>query len=208
MIGLIGKKEGMTQVFDEQGRLTPVTVIRVEPNVVVQKKEKEKFGYSSIVLGVGQVKQHRVSKPYAGQFKDGFEPVKTLKEFRDFDLQVSVGDKIGVEIFDKTRYLDVTSMSKGKGFQGVIKRYGFATGPNSHGSKFHRGQGTSGMCTSPGRSFKNTPMAGRTGFEKVTIQNLRIVSIDAEAGVVMVRGSVPGKKDSCVYLKSAVKIER
>ncbi|PIE98397.1 MAG: 50S ribosomal protein L3 [Treponema sp.] len=208
MIGLIGKKVGMTQVFDDAGKLTPVTVIHIDPNVVLEKKDKEKFGYSSVLLGYGEKKAQHVSKPYAGLFKDGVKPVKLMKEFRGFDKDVSVGDKLGVELFGETRYLDVTAMSKGKGFQGVMKRWGYGGGPGAHGSKFHRSAGSTGMCTSPSRTFKNTTMPGRMGFERVTVQNLKIIKIDADLGVLMVAGSVPGKKDAVVYLKSAVKKER
>lgn len=207
MIGLIGKKVGMTQVFDSIGHLMPVTVIKVEPNIVVALKNKEKFGYSSVVLGSGELKEKHVAKPYAGQFGEGIKPVKLLKEFRGFSKEVAVGDKLGLELFEGLSYLDVTAVSKGKGFQGVMKRWGYGGGRASHGSKFHRTAGSTGQCTSPGRSFKNTTMPGRMGADKVTVQNLKIVKIDNELGVVMVRGSVPGKKDAVVFLKSAVKLE-
>jgi len=208
MVGLIGKKIGMTQVFDENGRLTPVTVLHIEPNTVVSIKKNEDFGYGAVVLGVGALKTARVSKVYANQFTEGVAPVRLLKEFRGFDKEVSVGAKVGVEILDTVRYLDVTALSKGKGFQGVVKRWGFGGGRASHGSKFHREPGSTGQCTSPGRSFKNVKMPGHMGVERVTVQNLRIEKIDSELGVVMVRGSVPGKKDAVVFLKSAVKRER
>lgn len=205
MIGLIGKKIGMTQIFNEVGHLMPVTVIQVEPNTVVALKDKEKFGYSSVVLGLGELKEKHTSKPYAGQFSGDIKPLKLLKEFRDFDKEVAVGDKLGVEAFEKVSYLDITAISKGKGFQGVMKRWGYGGGRASHGSKFHREAGSTGHCTTPGRSFKNTTMPGKMGFDKVTVQNLQIVKIDPELGVIMVRGSVPGKKDATVFLKSAVK---
>lgn len=208
MVGLIGKKIGMTQVFDEAGRLTPVTVLQVEPNTVVAVKDEEHFGYDAVVLGAGEVKKNRLSKVYANQFAEGVEPVRLLKEFRGFDREVSVGAKIGVEMFESVRYLDVTAISKGKGFQGVVKRWGFGGGRASHGSKFHREPGSTGQCTSPSRSFKNVKMPGHMGSERVTVQNLKIEKIDSELGVVMVRGSVPGKKDAVVFLKSAVKRER
>jgi large subunit ribosomal protein L3 len=207
MIGLIGKKVGMTQVFDESGYLTPVTVIRVDPNVVVSLKNAEKFGYDAVVLGVDDKKKSRTTKSYAGQFSENIAPKRCLKEFRDFDREVSVGDEIGVEIFEETRFLDVTATSKGKGFQGVMKRWGFHGGRATHGSKFHREPGSTGQCTSPGRSFKNVKMPGRMGRERVTVQNLRIVKVDTELKVVMVRGAVPGKKDCTLVIKSAVKKE-
>lgn len=207
MKGLIAKKVGMTQVFDEDGSLTPVTVIRVEPNKVVALKKKEVFGYDAVVLGLDDMKKSKITKPYAGQFPEGITPKRNLKEFRDFDGEVAVGDEVGLEIFDDTRFLDVTATSKGKGFQGVMKRWGFHGGRASHGSKFHREPGSTGQCTSPGRSFKNTKLPGRMGRERVTVQNLKIVKIDPELKVVMVRGSVPGNKDCTLIIKSAVKKE-
>ena len=201
MVGLIGKKIGMTQLFDDEGRLTPVTVLQVVPNTVVAVKDADHFGYEAVVLGTGELKEGRVSKVYANQFAEGVAPVRLLKE-------VTVGAKIGVEVLESVRYLDITAISKGKGFQGVVKRYGFGGGRASHGSKFHREPGSTGQCTSPGRSFKNVKMPGHMGAERVTVQNLRIEKIDPELGVVMVRGSVPGKKDAVVFLKSAVKRER
>lgn len=207
MIGLIAKKVGMTQVFDENGNLTPVTVIHVEPNTVVALKDKETFGYDAVVMGLDDAKKNHVSKPYAGQFPENIAPKKQLKEFRGFDGEVKVGDQVGVELFESTRYLDVTATSKGKGFQGVVKRWGFHGGRATHGSKFHREPGGTGACTSPGRCFKNVKMPGRTGRERVTVQNLKIVKIDPELKVVMVRGSVPGNKDCSLIIKSAVKKE-
>lgn len=207
MKGLIAKKEGMTQVFDQDGNLTPVTVIRVEPNTVVALKTKETAGYDAVVLGLDDLKESKVSKPYAGQFSNGVTPKKRLKEFRNFDGEVTVGDKVGLELFEDIRYLDVTAMSKGKGFQGVMKRWGFHGGRATHGSKFHREAGSTGMCTSPSRTFKNVKMPGRMGFEKTTVQNLKIVKVDSDLGVVMVRGSVPGNRDCTLIVKSAVKKE-
>jgi len=207
MKGLIAKKVGMTQVFDEDGSLTPVTVIRVEPNKVVALKKKEVFGYDAVVLGLDDMRKSKITKPYAGQFPEGIAPKQNLKEFRDFDGEVAVGDEVGLEIFDEIRFLDVTATSKGKGFQGVMKRWGFHGGRASHGSKFHREPGSTGQCTSPGRSFKNTKLPGRMGRERVTVQNLKIVKIDPELKVVMVRGSVPGNKDCTLIIKSAVKKE-
>ena len=165
MKGLIAKKVGMTQVFDESGNLTPVTVIRVEPNVVVSTRTKENNGYEAVVLGLGDVKASKVNKAYAGQFSENVTPKRILKEFRDFDNEVKVGDQIGLELFEGVRFLDVTATSKGKGFQGVMKRWGFHGGRATHGSKFHREAGGTGMCTTPGHTFKNIKMPGRMGFE-------------------------------------------
>lgn len=205
MKGLIGKKLGMTQVFDESGNLTPVTVIQVEPNTVVATRTKENNGYEAVVLGVGDLKPNKVTKPYAGQFSEGITPKRTLKEFRDFDGEVKIGDQFGVELFDKTRFLDVTANSKGKGFQGVMKRWGFHGGRKTHGSKFHREPGGTGQCTTPGHTFKNTKLPGRMGNVRVTVQNLRIVKIDPELKVILVRGAVPGTRNSTLIVKSAVK---
>lgn len=205
MKGLIGKKLGMTQVFDESGNLTPVTVIQVEPNTVVATRTKENNGYEAVVLGVGELKPNKVTKPYAGQFSEGVTPKRTLKEFRDFDGEVKIGDQFGVELFDKTRFLDVTANSKGKGFQGVMKRWGFHGGRKTHGSKFHREPGGTGQCTTPGHTFKNTKLPGRMGNVRVTVQNLRIVKIDPELKVILVRGAVPGTRNSTLIVKSAVK---
>ena len=205
MKGRIGKKLGMTQVFDESGNLTPVTVIQVEPNTVVATRTKENNGYEAVVLGVGELKPNKVTKPYAGQFSEGITPKRTLKEFRDFDGEVKIGDQFGVELFDKTRFLDVTANSKGKGFQGVMKRWGFHGGRKTHGSKFHREPGGTGQCTTPGHTFKNTKLPGRMGNVRVTVQNLRIVKIDPELKVILVRGAVPGTRNSTLIVKSAVK---
>lgn len=205
MIGLIGTKVGMTQVFDENGNLIPVTVIRIEPNTVVSLKKEEAFGYDAVVLGLDDLKAKHTTKPYAGQFPEGITPKRHLKEFRGFEPEVAVGDQIGVEVFESIRFVDVTATSKGKGFQGVMKRWGFHGGRASHGSKFHREAGGTGHSTTPGRCFKNTKMAGRMGRERVTVQNLRIQKIDPELKVVIVRGSVPGNKDSTLIIKSAVK---
>ena len=145
MKGLIAKKVGMTQVFDESGNLTPVTVIRVDPNTVVATKTKENCGYDAVVLGVDELKNNKVNKAYSGSFPENVSPKRHLKEFRDFEKEVKVGDLIGLELFDGSRFLDVTATSKGKGFQGVMKRWGFHGGRASHGSKFHREAGGTGQ---------------------------------------------------------------
>ncbi|ULQ59312.1 50S ribosomal protein L3 [Brucepastera parasyntrophica] len=207
MVGLIARKVGMTQVFDEGGNLIPVTVIHVEPNTVVSLKKEESFGYNAVVLGLDDLKEDHVAKPYAGQFPEKMVPKRHLKEFRDFEQEVAVGDQVGVEIFESTRFLDVVATSKGKGFQGVMKRWGFHGGRASHGSKFHREPGSTGQCTTPGQSLKNTKMPGRMGRDRVTVQNLRIQKIDPELKVVMVRGAVPGKKNCTLIIRSAVKKE-
>ena len=205
MKGLIAKKVGMTQVFDESGNLIPVTVIRIDPNTVIATRTKERNGYDAVVLGIDDVKESRVTKAYKNQFAENIAPKRTLKEFRDFEKEVKVGDQIGMELFDGIRFLDVTSTSKGKGFQGVMKRWGFHGGRASHGSKFHREAGGTGQSTTPGHTFKNIKMPGRMGSKKVTIQNLQIVKTDADLKVIMVRGAVPGNKDCTLIVKAAVK---
>ena len=205
MKGLIAKKVGMTQVFDENGNLVPVTVIRVEPNTVVATKTQEKCGYDAVVLGLGEMKKDKASKAYANQFPENITPKRQLKEFRDFDGEVKVGDQIGVELFDKVRFIDVTATSKGKGFQGVMKRWSFHGGRATHGSKFHREAGGTGCCTTPGHTLKNIKMPGHMGNERVTVQNLKVVKVDPELKVLMVRGAVPGVKDATLIVKAAVK---
>jgi large subunit ribosomal protein L3 len=205
MKGLIAKKVGMTQVFDENGNLTPVTVIRVEPNTVIATKTEEKFGYNAVLLGLEDLKASKVTKPYAGQFPENVTPKRHLKEFRDFDGEVKVGDQIGVELFDKVRFIDVTATSKGKGFQGVMKRWGFHGGRATHGSKFHREAGGTGCCTTPGHTLKGIKMPGHMGFERVTVQNLKVVKVDPELKVLMVKGAVPGVKNCTLIVKAAVK---
>jgi large subunit ribosomal protein L3 len=208
MIGLIGKKTGMTQVFDETGRLIPVTVIEFAPNVVVGKKTAEKDGYNAVVLGVYDKKKTAVSKPYAGQFPEGVNPTRILREMRDFEKEVAIGDKLGASAFEGIRFVDVSATSKGKGFQGVVKRWHFGGGRNTHGSKFHREPGSTGQSTYPHKTFKNVKLPGHMGAEKVTMQNLKVVRVDAEAGFVLVRGAVPGPRNCDVVVRDAVKKQK
>ncbi len=205
MIGLIGKKIGMTQVFDDSGKLVPGTVIAVEPNTVVGRKTADKDGYDAVVLGWREMKKSHVTKPYAGQFPEGITPKKLVKEFRGFSAAVEVGQSLGVDLLKDTRFVDVMATSKGKGFQGVVKRWGFAGGRNTHGSKFHREPGSTGQSTYPHRTFKNVKLPGRMGGERVTVQNLKIVKIDAESGFIVVRGAVPGHRNCTVFVSTAVK---
>lgn len=205
MVGLIGKKIGMTQVFDVDGELTPVTVIAVEPNVVVASKTEATDGYEAVVLGSVEKKAKAVSKPYAGQFKGDVAPRRHLVEFRNFSKECKVGDSFGVEIFNEMRYVDVIGTSKGKGFQGVMKRHNFKGGRATHGSKFHREAGSTGMAAFPSKVIKGTKMAGRMGGERKTVQNLVVVDIDQEKGFLLVRGAVPGTKNSMVLVRMAKK---
>lgn len=205
MIGVIAEKVGMTQVFDEKGVLTPVTVIKIDGNLVVGQRTLEKNGYSSVVLGYGAVKEQRMIKPVLGQFQEGFEPKKHLKEMRDFELECKAGDVIGIEVFEDADTVDVIGTSKGKGFQGVMKRHNFGGGRKTHGSKFHRAGGSTGQASYPSRVFKNVKMAGRMGGERVTVQNLRVVKVDAENKVLLVAGAVPGVNKSIVMVRKSIK---
>ena len=205
MLGLIGTKIGMTQVFDERGTLTPATVIKIEDNYVVDERTTEKNGYSACVLGAVDMKASRAAKPYAGQFKNGLSPKKFLLEVRDFELECKVGDKLGIETFQDLLFVDVVGTSKGKGFQGVIKRHNFSGGRKTHGSKFHRANGSTGQSAWPSRVSKGTKMPGRMGGENVTVQNLQVVEVDAENGVLIVRGAVPGRRKGMVFVRRAKK---
>jgi large subunit ribosomal protein L3 len=205
MLGLMARKLGMTQVFDETGNLVPVTVVKIEPNVVIAQKTEEKDGYKAVLLGVDELKQGRASKPYAGQFPESISPMRTIREFRDFEKEVAPGDKLGAEILDGIRYVDVIGVSKGKGFQGVVRRWGHGGGRASHGSKFHREPGSTGQATYPHKSFKNVKMPGRMGRERVTVLSLRIIKVDAEKQLVLVQGAVPGVNKGLVVIRAAVK---
>jgi large subunit ribosomal protein L3 len=205
MIGLIGKKIGMTQVFDDGGNLIPVTAIRVEPNVVVGHRTIDKHGYSATVLASLPVKKKRLTKPVAGQFVEGVEPRRIQREVRDFDRELGVGDEVGAEIFEGILFVDVQGLSKGKGYQGVIRRHGFRGGRKTHGSKFHRANGSTGMAAWPSKVHRGTKMPGRMGGDRRTVQNLRLVGVDAERQLLLVRGSVPGTRDSLVIVREARK---
>jgi large subunit ribosomal protein L3 len=205
MLGLMARKVGMTQIFDDEGNLIPVTVLRVDPNTVITRKEKEKDGYEAVILGVGDVKKNKITKPFAGQFSSEIGVKKVVREFRDFEKDVKAGDNLGVELFEGCRYVDVSGVSKGKGFQGVVKRYGFGGGRATHGSKFHREPGSTGQNTFPHRTFKNVKLPGRMGREQVTVLSQRLVKIDAEKNLLMIRGAVPGINKGLVVVRSAVK---
>ncbi|MEM5948722.1 50S ribosomal protein L3 [Spirochaetia bacterium 38H-sp] len=206
MVGLIGKKLGMTQVFGEGGEVTPVTVIKIEDNVVLDKRTADKNGYEAIVLAVSPMKEHRANKPYAGQFKKkGLPVLKVVKEFRCEGVDWEVGSEIGVDFFDDIRYVDVRGVSKGKGYQGVMKRHGFAGGPAAHGSKFHRANGSTGQASYPSKVLKGTKMPGRMGADNVCVQNLKIVSVDKDNKCILVRGAVPGPRKGYVVVTQAKK---
>ncbi|KHO63431.1 MULTISPECIES: 50S ribosomal protein L3 [Thermoanaerobacter] len=205
--GILGRKHGMTQIFNEKGEVIPVTVIEAGPCVVVQKKTVEADGYNAIQVGFGDVKEKRLTKPLIGHFKKAGVPFKRyLREFRLDDISgYEVGSEIKVDIFKPGDKVDVTGISKGKGFAGVVKRYGANRGPMSHGSKYHRRVGSMGATTDPGRTFKGKIMPGHMGHERVTIQNLEVVKVDPELNLLLVKGSVPGPKGSLLIIKDSVK---
>ena len=209
MPGLIGKKIGMTSVFGADGKNIPCTVIEAGPCVVTQLRTVEKDGYAAVQLAYDETNEKHTSAPLMGHFKKaGTAPMRKLVEFKaDFQGELKLGDKFTVaDIFTEgVAYDDVIGTSKGKGFQGVMKRWGFHGGRATHGSKFHREPGGTGNCTTPGHCFKNTKLPGRMGFRRVTVQNLKIVKIDPELNVILVRVAVPGNKDCTLIVKSAVK---
>ncbi len=204
---LIGKKVGMTQLFDENGTVTPVTVIQAMPNVVVQKKTVETDGYNAVQVASGDVKLNRVNKPTKGHFeKANVEPKKYLNEFKTDDLDsYEIGKELNVTVFSEGDFVDVVGTSKGKGTQGVVTRHGFGRGRETHGSKFHRMPGGMGAATYPGKVWKNHRMAGKTGNERVTVQNLLVVRVDEERNLIFVKGSIPGPKRGKVTVKETVK---
>ena len=204
--GILGRKVGMTQVFDENGKMIPVTVISVEPNVVLQKKTVETDGYSSVQLGFMDKRANLVNKPLTAHFeKANTTPKRYVKEIRLQGMEeYEVGQEVKCDIFTAGDYVDVTGTSKGKGYQGVIKRHNQHTGPMAHGSKYHRGVGSMGVIA-PNRIRKGKNMPGRMGHDRVTIQNLVVVRADAEKNVLLVKGNVPGPNKSLVIIKNAFK---
>ena len=207
MKAILGKKIGMTQVFNEQGEVIPVTVLESEGMVVVQKKTEEKDGYNAIQVGFGDVKIKNVIKPKKGHFdKSKVEPKRFLRELRVDNIDdYEVGQKIGVDILQAGEKVDVTGISKGKGFQGSIKRHGHARGDMSHGSKFHRLRGSLGASAGVGKVVKGTKAHGHMGNEKVTVLNLEVVKVDADKNVILLKGAVPGPKKGLVKIREAVR---
>ncbi len=199
---------GMTQVFSKEGIVIPVTIIKTGPCVVVQKKTKEKDGYNALQLGFEEVEEKKVNKPLLGHFKKaGVKPVKILHEFRWENVEnYKEGDLITVDIIKGYKFVDVEGTSKGKGFAGVMKRWGFSGGPASHGAHgWHRRPGSIGASSWPSRVFKGKKMPGRKGGEKVTVKRLEIVEIDEEKGLLLVKGAVPGHRGSYVFIKNPQK---
>ena len=207
MKAIIGKKIGMTEIFDETGKVIPVTVIEAGPCTIAQVKTVESDGYNAIQLAYGEVKESKVNKPVKGHFaKASISPKKHLREFRVEEIEsYKVGDEIKADTFAAGDRVDIQGTSKGKGFQGVIKRHGQSRGPMGHGSMYHRRPGSMGSTSTPGRVFKGKNLPGHMGVETVTIQNLDVVRVDLDKNVILVKGSVPGVKGAILKIKTSVK---
>lgn len=204
---IIGKKLGMTQIFDAEGQMVPVTVVEVGPCKVVQIKTQEVDGYNALQIGYKQVKESKVTKPIKGHFdKLNVDYMKMLREFKLEDTSAyEVGQEIKADIFEAGDKIDITGISKGKGFAGVIKRHGQSRGPMKHGSKYHRSPGSMGGSSSPSRVRKGKKLPGQMGNEKITVQNLEVVRVDADRNLLLVKGAVPGVRGSVVTIKDSVK---
>ena len=207
---ILATKVGMTQVFNENGALVPVTVLQAGPCVVTQVKTAENDGYKAVQVGFVDKREKLVNKPQKGHFdKAGVSYKRYVREFRFENAEeYSVKDEIKADIFAAGDKIDATAISKGKGFQGAIKRYGQHRGPMAHGSKFHRHQGSNGSATTPGRVFKGKGMPGHMGSKQITVQNLEVVKVDVDNNLILVKGAVPGPKKSLVTIKETVKVER
>ncbi len=205
--GIIGKKIGMTQIFDEKANVIPVTVIEAGPCTVTQVKTVDSDGYNSVQLGFGEIKERKINKPKKGHFaKANLTPKKHLREFRLEKIEnVKVGDELKADVFTVGEKVDIQGITKGKGFQGVIKRHGQSRGPMGHGSMYHRRPGSMGATSTPGRVFKGKKLPGHMGCTTVTIQNLEVVAVDLDKNVILVKGSVPGPKGAILKIKDAVK---
>ena len=209
MKGILGRKIGMTQIFTEQGTVIPVTVVEAGPVVVTQVKTIENDGYNAVQVGFVDAKEKSLNKPQKGHLAAANTLKKHLKEFRVESVDTyTVGQEIKADVFAAGEMIDVTGISKGKGFQGPIKRHGQSRGPESHGSRYHRRPGSMGACSYPGRVFKNKKLAGHMGSVKVTVQNLEVVRVDADKNFILVKGAIPGAKGSVVTLKEAVKASK
>lgn len=206
MKGILGKKIGMTQVFTEEGLVIPVTVVEAGPVAVTQIKTLENDGYEAIQVGYVDAKEKALNKPQKGHLANAGVLKRHLKEFRVDTVEgYEVGQEIKADLFTAGEKIDVTGISKGKGFQGPIKRHGQSRGPESHGSRYHRRPGSMGACSYPGRVFKNKKLAGHMGSVKITIQNLEVVRVDAEKNLLLIKGAIPGAKGSVVTVKAAIK---
>ena len=206
MKGILGKKIGMTQIFTEHGEVIPVTVVEAGPVVVTQIKTTENDGYTAIQVGFQDAKEKSLNKPQKGHLAAANTLKKHLKEFRvDSVEEYTVGQEIKADLFAAGELIDVTGISKGKGFQGVIKRHGQSRGPMGHGSMYHRRPGSMGSTSTPGRVFKGKRLPGHMGTNTITIQNLEVVSVDLDKNVILVKGSVPGANGAILKIKSSVK---
>ena len=206
---ILGKKIGMTQIFDENGKVIPVTAIEAGPCTVVQIKTTDSDGYQAVKLGFGEVKENKLTKPKKGEFKKAnVTPKKHLREFRLEEITCNVGDEIKADVFTAGETVDITGTSKGKGFQGVIKRHGQSRGPMGHGSMYHRRPGSMGSTSTPGRVFKGKKLPGHMGVQTVTIQNLDVVRVDMDKNVLLVKGSVPGPKGAILKIRATVKSDK
>ena len=209
MKGILGKKIGMTQIFTEHGEVIPVTVVEAGPVVVTQIKTTENDWFTAIQVGFQDAKEKSLNKPQKGHLAAANTLKKHLKEFRvDSVEEYTVGQEIKADLFAAGELIDVTGISKGKGFQGPIKRHGQSRGPETHGSRYHRRPGSMGACSYPGRVFKNKKLAGHMGSVKVTVQNLEVVRVDADKNFILVKGAIPGAKGSVVTIKEAVKASK
>ncbi len=204
---ILATKIGMTQIFDEAGMVIPVTVLQVTPNVVTQVKTEENDGYAAVQVGFGDIRESLVNKPLKGHFaKAGVSVKRFLREFKfENAAEYTVGQEIKADIFAAGDKIDATGISKGKGFQGAIKRHGLSRGPMKHGSKYHRHAGSNGPATTPGRVFPGKHMPGQMGNVKVTVQNLEVAKVDVENNLILVKGAVPGPKKALITLKETVK---
>lgn len=203
---IIAKKVGMTQVFSPEGVIIPVTVLQAGPCKVTQVKTVETDGYNAVQLAFGEVKEKNVTKPLKGHFeKANVAPLRRLKEFRLEDSSLALGEEVKADVFEEGEKVDIHGVSKGKGFQGVIKRYGQHRGPMAHGSKYHRAVGSLGASSTPSRVFKGKKLPGHMGNVNCTIQNVKIVKVDVENNMILIKGAVPGSNGSIVYLTDAVK---
>jgi large subunit ribosomal protein L3 len=205
--GIIGRKLGMTQVYSQEGDVLPVTVIEAGPCAVVQKKTLENDGYDALQLGFSQKKNNKINKPLGGHLKKHkVSPYAYLKEFKIEKVDdYQEGEKITVDVFNAGDFVDVTGISKGKGFTGVVKRWGFRGGPGAHGSMFHRAPGSIGASAYPSRVFKGRKMPGRLGGDTVTVQNIQVVEVRPEENLILVKGAVPGSRNGVVIIRSSIK---
>lgn len=205
MKGILGKKIGMTQVFTADGAVVPVTVVEAGPVVVTQIKTVESDGYQAVQVGFEDVKEKALNKPKMGHLAKAGVKKRSLKEFRVDSVEgYEVGQELKADVFAEGDKIDVTGISKGKGFQGPIKRHGQSRGPESHGSRYHRRPGSMGACSYPGRVFKNKKLAGHMGSVKVTVKNLEVVKVDADKNLLLIKGAIPGAKGSTVTVKAAL----